>query len=126
LNYNILLDRREDTRAIEIQEQNRFIKSVLEALGVQIEWTPDEPLSIEGKQNLRKEFSKFNIRTINDMDGGIKFFVGEDLIAEWYKVKYKLKQDLSKIDHREQLYLEMNVNFWTIFEQEERQAMETT
>jgi hypothetical protein len=119
--YSILLSRSEDTKAVEGQEQSRFIKSVLEALEVPIEYDPDEPLTIEMRQKLRQSFKEFNIHVINDMDGGLKISVGDDLIAEWYKSTYKLKQDLSQKDPQDRLYLEMTVNFWTVFEDFEKE-----
>ncbi len=124
MQYNILLSRNEDTKAVEGQEQSRFIKSVLEALEVPIEFDPNEPLSIAEHQRLRKSFKEFNIHVINDVDGGIKITVGDDLIAEWYKCTYKLKQDLSQRDPRDRLYLEMAVNFWTIFEESDKERSE--
>lgn len=120
MKYNILLSRSENTKEIEHQEQNRFIKSVLEALEVEIEFNPDEPLSIEQKQKFNQSIRDFNLHIINDFDGGIKIYLGEDLIAEWYKATFKLKSDLSQIDPRDRLYLLMEVFFWTIFEDEER------
>lgn len=118
MEYQILLSKNENTKEVESQEQARFIKSVLEALEVPIEFDPEEPLSIADHQRLRKSFKEFNIHIINDSDGGIKITVGDDLIAEWYKSTYKLKKDLSQRDRRDVLYLEMTVKFWTIFEDE--------
>lgn len=118
MKYQILLLRNEDRKAVEGQEQARFIKSVLEALEVPIEFDPDVPLSVEDHQRLRHSFKEFNIHVINDVDGGVQITIGEDLIAEWYKSTYKLKQDVSERNPQDKLYLEMTVNFWTIFEDE--------
>lgn len=118
MKYNILLSRSEDTKTVEGQEQARFIKSVLEALEVPIEFNPEEPLSIVDHQKLRKSFKEFNIHVIDDIDGGIRVSIGDDLIAEWYKATYKLKKDPLEKNRREQLFLEMEINFWTIFEDE--------
>lgn len=117
MEYCILLNRNEDTKSVEGQEQSRFIKSILEALEVPIEFNPDEALSIENRQKLRHHFKEFNLHIIDDINGGIKVYVGEDLIGEWYKSTYKLKQDLTQKHHQDRLFLEMLVKFWTIFEE---------
>lgn len=119
MRYTILLDKNEKTKDIEAQEQSRFIKTVLEALDVQIEFNPNEPLTIESKMALRKSFTDYKINVIDDMDGGLKIFVSNDLIGEWYKCGYKLKQDPSQLDPKKRLYLEMSVHFWMIFENTE-------
>ncbi len=119
-----MLSRDEDTKAVEGQEQSRFIKSILEALEVPIEFEPDELLSVENHQRLRKAFKEFNIHIIDDMDGGVKISIGDGLIAEWYKSTYKLKKDLSQRDPRDRLYLEMAVNFWSIFEEPDGEESE--
>lgn len=118
MKYNILLNKSEDTKAVEAQEQSRFVKSILEALEVPIEFDPDEPLSIVKKQKLRQDLKEFNINILDDMTGGLKIFIGNDLIAEWYKTTYKLKQDLSQMDKQDRLYLQAEVFFWSIFEEE--------
>jgi hypothetical protein len=119
-----MLSRSEDTKAVESQEQSRFIKSVLEALEVPIDFEPDEPLSVVEHQRLRQAFKEFNIHVIDDVDGGIKITIGDDLIAEWYKSTYKLKQDSSQPNAQDRLYLEMTVNFWTIFEDSDGEGSE--
>jgi hypothetical protein len=116
MQYTILLDKHEDTKDIERQEQARFIKTILDALEVNIEWDPNEPLTIESKLKLRQSLETYNIDVLNDTDGGIKVFANKDLIGDWSKPYYVLKQDYSQIDPDKKLYLEMHVNFWTIFE----------
>lgn len=117
MRYTILLNKDENTKEVEAQEQSRFVKTVLEALEVPIDWDPDEPFSIDTKLKFKKSLSNFHINIVDDMNGGIKIFVNKDLIGEWHKCIYKLKKDLSQIDPRSRLFIEMNVNFWTIFDE---------
>lgn len=117
MQYVILLDRNERTKEVEAQEQARFIKSVIEALGVPIEFDSEKELSVDDNIRLRKDFDKYDITVVADHDGGVRIFVKADLIAEWYKCTYKLKQDLAqRINPAKKLYLEMTVRFWTTFE----------
>lgn len=119
MEYSILLSRAEKVKLVEEQEQSRFVKSMLESLEVPIEYDPETPLTIEQRQKLRQEFNEFNLKIIDDSNGGIRILLGRDLIGEWYKPTYKLKQDLSEPDPKDRLYLEMSVSFWSIFEDEE-------
>lgn len=119
MRYTILLDKNEDTKEVEAQEQARFVKTILEALEVQIDWDPDEPLSVESKLKLRRSLATFNINVVGNIDGGLKVYVNNDMIGEWYKCSYKFKKDSSQVDPNKKLYLEMSVNFWTIFETNE-------
>jgi hypothetical protein len=118
MRYTILLDKNEDTKEVEAQEQARFVKTIIEALEVPIDWEPDEPFTIENKLKWRKDLATYNINVISDIDGGLKIYVNSDLIAEWYKCKYKFKKDSSNIDPNKRLYLEMLIDFWSIFENE--------
>lgn len=118
MQYTILISRNENVKEIETQEQSRFIKTILEALEIDVKFNPDESFSIDDKIKMRKALSFYNITIIESFDGGLKIFVERDLIAEWKKPFYKMKQDNSQIDPKNRLYMEMKINFWTVFEQE--------
>jgi hypothetical protein len=119
MQYSILFDRNENIKEIEIKEQNRFVKSILEAIEVPLdEWNPDEPLSIDGKIKLRTNLAQYSINIIDDMDGGVKIYVETDIVAEWKKAKYILKTDKSHVDPKKRLYYQMNINFWSIWEED--------
>jgi len=116
----ILLNYNESTSKVEDEEKYKFLRNLLEQMGVPIEefWTSDDPLSIEQKIKLRSILSTFNIQVIDDLDGHMQVFAEGDLAGEWNKCTYKLKRDLSQIDPRKQLYLEMEISYWSLFEQE--------
>jgi hypothetical protein len=111
MNYIVQLDKNEDAQEVELQEQSRFIKSIIDALNFPISWNPDEHLTIEMKLSLRKQFDKFSIHILDDMNGGLKIYANSELLAEWKKPIYILKEDKNK-----RIYKEMNVSFWTSFE----------
>lgn len=116
MRYTILLNKNENVKDIEAQEQSRFVKNILEALEVPVDWNPEEPLSVDKRIEFRIKLSEYGIGVISDIDGGIKVYLHNDLIGEWYKCSYKLKKDASQVDPNKKLYLEMSVNFWTIYE----------
>jgi len=117
----ILLSYTENTKKIEDEEQGRFLRNILEQMGVPIQdfWSTDAPLTINQKIKLRGILSTYDIRIIDDLDGNMQIFVADEMVAEWHKCIYKIKKDLREIDPRKQLYIEMLVNCWSLFEQDE-------
>lgn len=118
MRYTILLNRDEKTKAIEAQEQTRFVKAILEALDVPIHLEPDEPFTADSKAAFIKSLTAYSINVIADVDGGLKVYAKDELIGEWYKTKYILKSDRSQIDPNKRLFYQMNVEFWSIFEEQ--------
>lgn len=118
MRYTILLDKNENTKEAEAQEQARFLKTIIESLDLPIAFNPDETLTIENKIELKKSLDKYNINVITDNDGGMQIFIEQDLIGEFKKCKYKLKENVATRDPNKKLYLEMQVNLWNAFEAE--------
>lgn len=119
---NILLNYNENTKIVEDEEKLKFLKDLLDQMGVPTAeiWGDDISLSIEQTLQLKKLLSTYNVYVIDDLDGGMKIYVDNELIGEWHKCSYKIKRDLAEIDRKKQLYLEMEINCWTIFEQQEQ------
>lgn len=118
----ILLNYGENTKQVEEEERMRFLKNLLEQMGVPISdfWTTDNFLSVEQKIKLRVILSTYKIQVIDDLDGFMQIFVEGDLVGEWHKCLYKLKRDLKQLDPKKQLYLEMEVDCWTLFEEQDQ------
>lgn len=116
----ILLNYNENTHKVEEEEKSRFLKSIIEQIEIPIGdfWIDDTPLSVENRIKLREILTTYNIQVIDDLDGHMKIYVDSELIGEWHKCTYKLKRDISQIDHRKQLYLEMEINCWSLFEEQ--------
>lgn len=117
----LLLDYNENIRQVEEEERDKFLKSIIAEMGVPIEefWTTDGPLSVDQRIKLRAILNTYSIQVIDDLDGHMQIYVEDKLVAEWHKCTYKLKRDLRKLDPRKQLYLEMEVNCWSLFEEQE-------
>lgn len=116
MEYTILLDKSAVVREVEAEEQTRFVISIVEALEVPFEWNSNEPFSMLDKIRLRKVLGQYNVSVINDMEGGVKIFLEREKIAEWKKATYVLKEDLSQIDPKKKLYIEMKCSFSSIYE----------
>ena len=115
----ILLNYDENTRKVEDEEKSRFLRGILQEMGVPIEefWTSDEPLNIEQRMQLRKLLTAYGINVIDNYEHMI-ISVGGEKVAEFSKPLYKLKKDHSQNTPNKQLYLEMEINCWSLFEQE--------
>jgi hypothetical protein len=117
----ILLNYNEGVKQVEEEEKNKFIKNLLIQMGVPIDgiWTDDNVLSIDQKIKLRSILTTYSVQVIDDLDGSLQVYVEREKVAEWNKPIYKLKRDLSVIDRKKQLYMEMTTNSWSIFEENE-------
>ena len=113
LNYDI------SVKQVEEEEQTRFLHDLLEQMNVPVQefWTSENSLSINQKIKLRNLLHVFNIQLVDDRDGHLQVFFENQLIGEWKKCTYKIKKDLNSIDPRKQLYLEMQVDCWSLFEE---------
>lgn len=128
----ILLSYNEDTHQVEEEEKARFLRGILLAsfentdVSSQIEniWESESPLSAPQKVKLRGILAIYGIQVIDDFDGHMQIYLENELIAEWYKCTYKLKRDLRALDPRKRVYLEMEVNCWSVFDDKEEQEIE--
>ncbi len=117
----ILLNYNENTKQVEEEEKTRYLRTLLEQIGVPIQefWSSEIQLSTEQKIKLRDILSQYNINVIDSLDGLFQIYVENKLIAEFLKPTYKLKRDLREIDPRKQLYLEMTIETKDLLENNE-------
>ena len=128
----ILLSYNEDTRQVEEEEKARFLRGILLAsfentdVSTQIAsiWSSEGLLSTPQKVKLRGILATYGIQVIDDFDGHMQIYLEDELIAEWHKCTYKLKRDLRALDPRKRVYLEMEVNCWSVFDDKEEQEIE--
>jgi hypothetical protein len=115
----ILLDWDEDLHKVEEEEKFKFIKQLLQETGAPINevWSDDHIIpTIDEKIKLRGFLHKYAIQIIDNKDNGVSIYAEKDLIGSWHKPIYKLKRDLSQLDPKKQLFHEMEISFWSIFE----------
>lgn len=121
MKYQLLLNHTESTRKIEDEEKTKFLKSILEQMGVPIHefWTSDEPLSVEQRIQLRGVLSTYGIQVMDSLDGVMQIYVGGELIAQFNKPTFVLRRDEAIIDPRKRLYTEANLETWSVFEEQQ-------
>lgn len=121
----ILLNHDENTRRVEDEEKARFLRGLLEQtfegtpnVIAQITeiWSNDSILSPDQKVKMREIMNTYHIQVIDDLDGHLRVLADGELIGEWFKCKYKMKKDSAQMDPKKQLYLEMEVNCWSVFD----------
>lgn len=113
MTYTVLLDFNSDKAAVESEEKSKFIRSILEALSIEVDFWPAEQaaLSIENKIKLRHMLNELGLIIRELADGTLEVYFEQQLIGEWSKPFYVLKTDLSQVDPKKKLYLEMHVSF---------------
>lgn len=123
----ILLNYNENTRQIEDEEKSRFLRGLLEQTfeGTNVVdqiteiWGNDSVLSPTQKVKMREIMNTYHIQVIDDLGGHMKVFMDGELVGEWFKCQYKMKKDPAQLDPKKQLYLEMEVNCWSVFDSTE-------
>lgn len=113
----VLLNHDENTKQVEIEEKTRFVKDILQQMGVPIDFWGSDVLSKDQKAQLSQTLLKYNVHIIDDSDGRLQMFVDREPVATWNKPTYKLKRDPSQIDRKKQLYLEMTIDCNSLFDE---------
>ncbi|HVI39872.1 MAG TPA: hypothetical protein VM577_04360 [Anaerovoracaceae bacterium] len=119
----ILIDR-DEIRKVEAEEQYHFVLNVLVQMGLPLEECfPDsedpQEFTPDYKRKLRDVLDKFRVLVLDDRDGGIKIYVEEELVAEWKKCRFELREDLSTVDPRKRIYVALYIDYWSMFEEQE-------
>jgi hypothetical protein len=119
MNRSVYLDR-EDAKAVEEEERNLFLKSVLEEVGVPLEevW-PDILLTVEQKRRLRGLLEKLEIEIIDDGDRTYTIYHNDTPLGKWNKPKFILREDNKARTLSKRRFFEMVINTWSVFDTEE-------
>ena len=123
----LLLNYSENTRQVEEEEKSRFLRNILDQCFEDTEasnqiaeiWQDEGVLSVQNKIKLRNILAMYHLTVIDDLDGGMKIFLDKELIGEWLKSSYRLRRDAKVTDPKYKIYLEMNIECWSIFDQPE-------
>jgi hypothetical protein len=116
---SIFIDR-EDSKAVEEEELNLFLKGVLEQVGVPLDdvW-PDILLTTEQKVRLRSLLAKLDIDIIDEGDRCFSIYHEDSKLAEWSKPNFILRKDIKARSLEKKLYFEMVIKTWSVFDKEE-------
>lgn len=112
---------REDIEAVESEEQLFFVFSVLQSSGIpeeKLESCFSDGFSVENKIALRKLCDKEQISIIKDVNGSLKIYIQNNLIAEWHTPTYILHVNKNAAEHSKKMFMEMRITWWTFEEGE--------
>lgn len=115
----ITLDHNSNTVVVEKEWRNTFIHEVLEAMGIPLENFWNQPiLSAHEKLRLVSLLNHYEIEIYEDIDGVVEIFHKKESIAKWNKPAYVLKRDISANERDKSVYLEMTVDYWSLYHRE--------
>jgi len=110
----VILVNRHEVREIEHEEKVKWLRSMLEQIGVPLDDWPETP-SMENLRNMRSLFRQLQIDVINDSDDGLLVYFNNKLVAQWVRPTYKMIEDPNEKDQRYRFYYEMHLNCKDVF-----------
>lgn len=120
--FNIYSDRGGENKAINTVKY-QWIRSILEQTGV--DWEDcfsenniEKELTILQKAKTRKKLQENNLYVHDNMDGEISIYIGDEIIAKWEKPIFRIKFDGSKIKKSEKWFSEIDINCWSVFDED--------
>ena len=113
----IITLKRQDQMEIEIKEKSNWVRSVLSRIGLPTDKWAD-PLSMDDLRKLRVELKSLDIDIINNGNNEIEIYYQGDLIAEWQKPFYILRENPRERDPKNRYYLEMHLKCRSIFDEQ--------
>jgi hypothetical protein len=107
--------------AIE-EEKLQFLVFVLDSMGINLDGCFPDPLdpklvTVDHRTKLRDILEKYNILIVDNKDKTFDIYLEKDKIASWKKHWVELKKDFSEIDPKKKIYVNINLECWSVFEQ---------
>lgn len=117
LKETILADR-ENCQKVAETLQFLWVKDILIQTEMDLEGCfsdSDDPndQSIENRAKLRETLNNNDIYIQEEED--LKIFIQDTLIGHWKKPLFKLKTDLSQKNPKQRLYVEIEIEHWSVF-----------
>ncbi len=124
MQFSANADRGEE-RKVTDKLRYQWVQWVLEQMGV--EWgdsfsesgDPEEATILQ-KALMRRKLEQNNITIRDNHDGSVDIYVEEERIAYWSKPNYRLRLDPTKINKKDQQYSEIDMECWSVFDDEEK------
>lgn len=114
-----------DERKIEEEEQENFVYNLLTEINLQENypgfdetWFSEELSPVERKIKLKNILRELNIEIIN-IGRELEVYFENNLVAKWYAPKYRKMTDLKQANPEKRIYLEMQVSYESIFDEDD-------
>lgn len=104
------------------EERLQFLVFVLDSMGLDLDGCFPDPLdpkniTVDHRSKLAEVLNKFNVSVIDLKDKTFDVYLEKDKIASWKKPWVELKKDPSEIDPKRRIYVSINLECWSVFEQ---------
>ncbi len=120
---DIITIKRQDQVEEEIKAKSSWVRSVLSSIGLPTDdWA--DPLSMDDLRRIRTELKSLDIDILDDTDGGIEIYYQGDLIAEFRRPQYILRENPRERDPRNRYYLEMHLKCRSVFDEQANKSQE--
>jgi len=119
----VLLVDRHEARKIEEEEKAKWIRSVLEKIGVPLDDWPENP-SMANLRKMRDLFRAAGIEIINDNCEGIEIYLNDEMVAYWRRPFYKMVMDPRERDVRYKFYYEMHLQCDSVYDQNQQESQQ--
>lgn len=106
----------------ELKEKSKWVRAILEKIGLSTSDWP-EFLPMEDIRRIRSELKELSIDIIDDSDNGIEIYFEEQLIAEWRRPRYVLRENPRERDPKYRYYLEMHLNCRDVYSENESKEL---
>lgn len=115
---------REDAKSKAKLLMYQWAYSVLSQMGVDFgdsipeDGDPDGLTKLQQAQ-MRKILENNKIFVLDNQDESLAIYVENELIGKWERPYYKLHFDPSKINPKEKFYMEVDISFGSVFDEEQ-------
>ena len=114
----IVITTQSQQREAEMQQKAKWVRNILGHIGLPVEeWA--ENLSMQDLRRLRVELKSLDIDIIDDTDNGLEIYYQGNIIAEWRRPLYVLKEDRNQRNPKDRYYLEMHLRCRDAFSENE-------
>lgn len=113
-------DLKEISSIIE-EEKYNFVRSIFELCSLPVdEFMPEsfKDFDVEKHQELRAKLETYNISILNYRFKEFEIYLDSTLIAKFFHPTYTLKKDLLAKEKRKQIFAEVAIKTWSIFEED--------
>lgn len=120
MRQTLLFNYGESFHAIEREEKQKFLRAILESLGIDVSnfWATNQEIDKAIYSNLKEVYSHYDISVLDYEDNKMEVYVEKELIARWEVIQYRIKEDHSVIDPRKRFYVEMIIDIFSTFIEE--------
>lgn len=116
----IILANLSDFQSVVDEERYNFSRHILNEIGLPIDCMPEDPAEFDRDNKIayRGLLVQYNVKAIEDRDGGLKIYHENDLLGEWKKPFYIRRVDRNQLDPTDRIYLEIHLEFYSVFIEE--------